>query len=237
MQTRFLPCGDTGLTVEFDGTDQRATNARALQLHAALAEDRPEGLIETVPSYRSLTIHYDPCRTSQDRITQSVQAALARLSESDLVAGRLWRVPVCFEGDCAPDLQEVAAQTGLSPDRIVKTLTEVEQSVYMLGFAPGQPYLGDLPEALSVPRRKNPVPHVPAGSVLTATARTVIYPVDNPTGWYVIGRTPLPLFRPAAQDPVWLKPGDRVRFAAIPLPEFRDMFARRDSLTAEELPA
>lgn len=236
MRTRFLPCGDTGLTVQFEGADLRATNARALQLHAALNDAPPEGVIESVPTYRSLTLHYDPCRTSQATLTGLVTATLDTLPEAQQGDARHWSLPVCFEGGHAPDMDAVAGKTGLGRAEILAILTETVQSVYMLGFAPGQPYLGDLPERISVPRRKDPIARVPAGAVLTATAKTVIYPVDNPTGWYVMGRTPVALFRPDDPDPVLLKPGDLVSLTPITAAGFDRLHAQRDTMVPEWVP-
>jgi KipI family sensor histidine kinase inhibitor len=228
---RFLPCGDSGLTVQFEGADLRATNARALALHRALGAAPPEGLVETVPAYRSVTLHYDPLRTTQATLAEAVRAALAA-PEAAGDAPRRWCLPVCFEADHAPDLAEVSRRTGLTETAIVAALTETEQSVYMLGFAPGQPYLGDLPAALDLPRRREPVARVPAGSVLTATAKTVIYPVDNPTGWYVLGRTPVALFDPDDPVPVLLAPGDLLRCTPVGAAEFAALQAERGALRA-----
>lgn len=225
----YLPAGDTGLTVQFEGDSPRATNARALQLHRLLAEKPLPGVIETVPTFRSLTVHYDPGRTSQAELVDGIGRLSGDLDGGDLREPDRWRLPVCFDQDgFAPDLQEVARQTGLSTAEILDALTGTVQSVYMLGFAPGQPYLGDLPEALSIPRRQNPVGKVRAGSVLTATARTVVYPVENPTGWYVVGCTPLPLFRPDDEFPTLLQPGDEVVFEPISKNEFQRLYDQRE---------
>ena len=224
VSARYLPCGDTGLTVQFEGRGQSDLNAIARHLHEALAQSPPVGVRETVPTFRTVLIHYDPGQTSQQDLIERVRRMLPDLAVGSHSEGRLWEFPVCFEGDeFGTDLGLLANLTGLPAADIVDGLTQVTQTVQMLGFAPGLPYLGDLPEHLAVPRRKDPVASVPAGAVLTATGKTVLYPVKNPTGWYVAGRTPIKLFRPTADAPVLLRPGDRVRFRAISAAEFSDI--------------
>ena len=113
-----------------------------------------------------------------------------------------------------------------APSAIIEILATTEQTVYMLGFAPGQPYLGDLPEAMVIPRRANPIPNAPTGSVVTATGKTVIYPVDNPTGWYLLGRTPARIFRADQREPALFAPGDRLVFNPISRREYDELDER-----------
>jgi len=224
---QFRPSGDTGLTVVLGDTIGPDTSARVMQLKAQIDVAALAGVIETVPTYVSLLVHYRPLATSQAELI----SAISRMSETTQAEasaeGRHWTLPVCFDGgDLAPDLPFVADWARLSPDEVVRDITEAEQVVYMLGFAPGLPYLGDLPERIAIPRREDPVARVPAGSVLVATGKTVIYPVANPTGWYVVGRTPVRLFDLDQQDPVLLRPGDRVRLRQVSRAEFDDLSAR-----------
>ena len=218
----FQPSGDTGLTVIAGDTADRATSAEVLRLRLALEAANLPGVIETVPTYLSLLVHYDPLLTSQADLKQAIETLAIGNAGNLSLQPRSWTFPICIDGpDFAPDLDNLAEQTGLSQQAIMDDLTGSEQFVYMLGFAPGQPYLGDLPDRLAIPRRQNPVPHVPAGSVLTATGKTTIYPTDNPTGWHVIGRTPVPIFNAQAEQPALLAPGDNVRFHQIDLSEFQ----------------
>jgi inhibitor of KinA len=136
--------------------------------------------------------------------------------------GRLVEIPICYEADFAPDLALVAQARGLAPEEIIRLHQATDFLVYMLGFAPGFPYLGGLPEKLAVPRRASPRPQVAPGSVGIIGTQCCIYPIETPGGWNLIGRTPLRLFRPELDPPVLLQPGDRVRFVAITRARFEE---------------
>ena len=178
-------------------------------------------MIETVPSYLSVLVHYDPLQATQAEIL----AALPEVPPSAQTEPRHWVFPACFDGDFAPDLAYVADWAGCTPEAVIDEMLAATQVVYMLGFAPGQPYLGDLPDHLALPRRKSPVPRVERGSILIATGKTVIYSVVNPTGWYVIGRTPVPLFE-AASETVLLAPGDRISFRRVARADYDEIEAQ-----------
>lgn len=209
MTVEFLPSGDTGLTVQFGDTIDRDLNRRILRLRAIVDAAGLPGVVETVPTYRSLMIHYDPIRTSHAEIVEALAPILDLPIESESATGIHWRLPVCFDGETfAPDLAHVSEWSGLDPEAIVDIMTSTTHYLYMIGFAPGQPHLGDLPESLAIPRRKNPRPGVPPGAVVIAMGLTVIYTVTNATGWHIIGRTPVPLFDATAERPVLLTPGD-----------------------------
>ncbi|MGH3579714.1 MAG: 5-oxoprolinase subunit PxpB, partial [Mycobacterium sp.] len=128
---------------------------------------------------------------------------------------RLWRVPVCYQNELGPDLASVAERTGLGIDDVVALHVGTRYHVYMIGFVPGYPYMGDLPEALVLPRRVDPRIRVPPGSVAIATTLTAIYPLESPGGWHLIGTTPIPLFDAHASPPALFAPGDAVEFEAI----------------------
>ncbi|MBT3359204.1 MAG: 5-oxoprolinase subunit PxpB [Rhodospirillales bacterium] len=222
MAALFLPCGDTGLTVQFGEGIDRDLNQRIIRIRAAVDEAAIPGVIETVPTYRSLMIHYDPLRTSQAEIVEALAPLLAPTSDDGAATGKHWRMPVCFDGEeFAADMAHVAEWANMAPAAIIDIMTSVTHYVYMLGFAPGLPYMGDLPESLAIPRRKDPRHGVPPGSVLIATGLTVIYPVTNATGWHIIGRTPVPLFDVTADDPVLLTPGDTMTLYRVNEADFR----------------
>ena len=212
----FRPSGDTGLTVQFEHADERGLSQRVVRLGTAVDKAGIPGVIEAVPTYRSLLIHYDPMSTSQAVLVDSLKALIGSLDDADRDEGTAWRLPVCFDGaDNAPDLASVADWAGLSTDEVVDAITAKPLYVYMIGFAPGQPYLGDLPDRLAIPRRENPVARIPAGSVVVATGKAVIYPFDNPTGWHVVGRTPARLFDAGRIPPALLTAGDTVSFYRV----------------------
>jgi len=220
---RILASGDTALVVEFGTTIDRRLSALVLALDRRLADEHLPGVIETVPTMRSLMVHYDPVITSHATLAATIREICARLDpavETTEASGRRFRLPACYEPDLAPDLADVAAATGLSTDRVIALHASVAHRVYMIGFVPGQPYMGDLPEALRLPRRTTPRTAVPAGSVAIATGLSAIYPIESPGGWHLIARTPARLFDLNRAIPVLLQPGDEVAFAPIDRAEF-----------------
>ncbi|MBS9477991.1 5-oxoprolinase subunit PxpB [Ancylobacter radicis] len=211
---RFLPVGDTAFAVEFGNAISPDINALVHRAAALLATAPPEGLVETVPTFRSLLVHYDPCRTS----AQALQAAIAELDlgETGVVTPpRTWRLPVLYGGDAGPDLDEVARATGLSTAEVVALHAGTTYRVYVQGFLPGFAYLGDLPARLDLPRLTTPRVRVPPGSVAIAQRMTGVYPIESPGGWRLIGNTPIRFFDPASAPPTLFAPGDGVRFVPV----------------------
>ena len=228
MTVRFLSAGDRALVVEFGARVDRALSDDVLRLDASLRSTGLAGVVETVPTFRSLMVHYDPLVTSRAELEQAIAALLDRRSGLCRDA-TLWRVPVCYEGEFAPDLAEVARLTELTPREVVGLHSAVRYHVYMLGFLPGFPYLGDLPPQLALPRRADPRVRVPAGSVSIATTLTAIYPYESPGGWHLIGATPIRLFDPERPRPALLAPGDIVRFEPIDPASFASIKKAADS--------
>jgi inhibitor of KinA len=212
---RILPVGDAALVVEFGDEIHPDIHRRVLALDHALAADPFPGLRETVPTYRSLLVYYDPRQLSWDEARRLVANALARSTDTPMPDPREVEIPVVYGGEFGPDIGFVAAHTGLSEEEVVRLHTSVTYTVYMLGFAPGFVYLGGLPEALATPRLPTPRPSVPAGSVGIAGLQTGIYGLSTPGGWRLIGRTPLTMLDLNRQPPTLLQPGDRVRFVRI----------------------
>jgi inhibitor of KinA len=211
---RFLPAGDRALAIEFGDAIDRRLNEKVLRLARVLRALALPGVAETVPTFRSLLVHYDPLVTSRTELERAVRSLRADL-ENDAAAARLWRIPVCYEGGSAPDLGDVAELTGLTPAEVIALHSAVQYHVYMLGFLPGFPYMGDLPAQLALPRRADPRLRVPAGSIAIATTLTAIYPYESPGGWHLIGTTPVRLFDHAADPPALIAPGDAVQFEPI----------------------
>ncbi|MEM6678393.1 MAG: 5-oxoprolinase subunit PxpB [Pseudomonadota bacterium] len=209
---RFLPFGDAALIVEFGTEKDRALSAAVLALDARIADDPPAGVVETAPSFRSLLVQFDPLATDGPAVEAAIRRLLADPTTAGAGTARLWHLPACYEGERAPDLDAVAERAGLSPAGVIDLHAGRDHHVYMIGFLPGCPYMGDLPSAIDFPRRSDPRTAVPAGSVAIAVGLTVIYPVASPGGWHLIGRTPVRLFDPAAARPALLAPGDAVRF-------------------------
>lgn len=209
MTLEILPCGDTAFSVQFGDRIDRSLSARVMRLHALIRQDKPPGIVETVPTFRSLLVHYDPLQTNQAELVSAIRPMLDQPAESSS-KGAVWRLPVCYDPSFGIDLPAISGLTGLQPDEIVRVHSSTRHYVYMVGFAPGHPYMGDLPETLSVPRRQDPRTEVSPGTVATAVGMTVIYPFASPSGWHIVGRTPVPVFDPNREPPVLLKAGDTV---------------------------
>jgi len=214
-----LSSGDTALVVEFGERVDRGVSERVLALAARLAAAELAGVVELVPTFRSLMVHYDPLRTAAATLQQAIEGLLADAAIAT-APRRLWRVPVCYAAELAPDLDEVARATGLAAAEVVRLHAERRYHVYMVGFVPGFPYMGDLAPPLVLPRRADPRIRVPPGAVAIATELTAIYPLESPGGWHLIGTTPVRLFDPGRSPPALFAPGDAVAFAPIGRAEF-----------------
>jgi KipI family sensor histidine kinase inhibitor len=212
---RFLLAGDAALVVEFGDTIDLEINRRVHGLARALTENPLPGLGEAVPSYRSLLVHYDPLHLSHAEVEAFVSEALRGCEDEDLPEPRLVEIPTAYGGEHGPDIEFVAEHNGLTVDEVIRLHSEATYTVYMLGFTPGFPYLGGLPDALATPRLDSPRQRVPAGSVGIAGAQTGVYPLDTPGGWRLIGWTPVVLFDPTCTPPAFLQPGDHVRFVPV----------------------
>jgi KipI family sensor histidine kinase inhibitor len=211
---RTLTAGDTAFVVEFGATIDRALNAEVMELHRAIKGASLPGIVETLPTFRSLMVFYDPLTTTRAELEPQVLALAGSRSEQ-VAAGKLWRLPVCYEGEFAPDLAEVAKRTKLSADRVIALHSGATYFAYVLGFMPGFAYLGGLPNELALPRRKEPRVRVPQNSVAIAGEMTAIYPWESPGGWHLIGRTPIALFDLRREQPILWGAGDEVRFAHV----------------------
>jgi inhibitor of KinA len=221
---RIAPLGDRALIVEFGQVVDAAVNARVRAAARAVTQAVWPEVTDVVPAFASLALHFQPAaggRSPYESLCARVDALLAQVEpDAEDGAARAVEVPVCYGGEFGPDLDEVARACGLDADEVVARHVASPHVAFMLGFAPGLPYLGGLDEKLAVPRRASPRTAVPAGSVAIAREQSIIYPLRTPGGWNLIGRTPLRLFDPAAWPPCRILPGDRVRFVSIAPAEF-----------------
>jgi inhibitor of KinA len=236
MAVRFLSAGDQALVVEFGDRVDPELSEEVLRLDARLRSKPLPGVVESVPTFRSLTLYYDPLLTARRELEEAVRRVLGRRGR-ERRAARLWHIPICYEEPFAPDLEEVAGLLGLAPAEVAERHGAPRYRVYMIGFLPGFPYLGDLPPELALPRRADPRVKVPAGSVAIATNLSAIYPYESPGGWHLIGATPVRLFDPARAPPALLAAGDSVRFAPIDAAQFhaiREAAAHGEYLAASE---
>jgi KipI family sensor histidine kinase inhibitor len=210
---RILPVGEAAFTVEFGDAVDEMLNRQVHALDATLCARSVPGLVETVPTYRSLLVIYDPQMSHADAMRRALTDALDALAATAaLPEGRLVEIPVRYGGACGPDLLDVAAHCGMTEQAVIDLHVQPVYTVAMLGFAPGFAYLLGLPETLATPRLATPRLRVPPGSVGIAGAQTGVYALETPGGWRIIGQTDFALFNPAREAPFALQAGDRVQF-------------------------
>jgi len=227
------PVGDRCLLIRLGTEVDPATSARVHALVRRLREQPIAGVRDVVPAFTTVALHYRPECFGPSPFATLREQLLERLSrplEAAADSGRVVEVPVCYgtaDKDYGPDLAEVAQRCGLSPAEVVERHLASAHRVYMLGFAPGFPFIGGLDPTLSMPRRAQPRTRIPPGSVAIAREQTCIYPLETPGGWNLIGRTPLRLFDPAAEAPCRLAPGDTIRFVAIGQADYLALLAEQ----------
>lgn len=217
---KFLIMGDRSLLVEVGDEISIEVNRRVRLLYYSLTYRKLTGITELLPSYTSLLIVFDPLVVSLSALRTIVDCLVDSPDETRIPEPKTVKIPVVYGGEFGPDLTEVAEYHGLSPSDVVCCHTSAVYQVYMIGFTPGYPYMGEVPREIATPRRDTPRTHVPKGSVGIAQKQTGIYPVESPGGWQIIGRTPLTLFDPHAMPPALLEAGDIVTFYPIEKEKF-----------------
>jgi KipI family sensor histidine kinase inhibitor len=231
---RLLPSGDSAITVEFSKEIDAAANQRVLALDRAMAAAPIAGVTETVPTYRSLLVHYDPCQIDFDTLGEKL-LALAKVPARPNGATKHWRVPVAYGGENGIDLEDVAKTLDTTPDEIVARHVAGDYRVAMIGFTPGWSYLSGLEKFLHMPRRQNPRILTPPGTVSIGGVQTGIQCLAGPSGWHLIGRTPMRTYHLHREPIFLLEPGDRITFFAIDEKSFaeQDKAAERGEIVAE----
>ncbi len=217
---KFLPAGDLAVSVELGDEIGREVNARVLALEYLIQQKAVPGVVETVPTFRSLLVYYDPLVVGYDELTAALRALVPQARPEVLPPARTVEIPCCYGGEFGFELDAVAARLGLSPEEVVRLHSGAEYHVYFIGFTPGLPYMTGMPERLTIPRLETPRTKTPAGSVGIGGTQCSIYPVESPGGFWVLGRTPLRLYDPTSPDPILLRAGDHVRFRPINRAEF-----------------
>ena len=207
--------GDRSVLVDLGDEISPAVNQRVQELFTGMDLHRSKGILDLVPSYRSLMVIYDPLRISFDEIKGGIEDIWKNPDQSLLPQPQTVNIPVVYGGEHGPDLPLVARYHNLTAQEVIDFHTRPVYRVYMIGFTPGYPYLGEVLDAIATPRRETPRTLVSKGSVGIAQKQTGIYPVDSPGGWQIIGWTPVKLFDPDGQPPSRLVMGDRVQFYAI----------------------
>lgn len=220
---KIVDCGDSAVSIRFPQEISAEVHDMVISTLTMIKGAGLPGVLDVIPAYASIMVRFDPLITDGEAVKNAVSALLAdkpvRLASSG--EGRTVEIPVCYGGECGPDLENVVKHTGLDRDSVIAIHSGKEYPVHMIGFTAGFPYLGGMDERLATPRLKVPRTHIEAGSVGIAGAQTGIYSVASPGGWQIIGRTPLRLFSPDREEPFLVKAGDRIRFRSISEAEFR----------------
>ena len=225
---RIFSLGDAAATIDFGNCIDESVNREVIARFNQLQQHPLPGMIEAVPAYSSLTVYYDlvmlrkkvsPHQTVFDWMKQQVEERLLQPVQQNQITESLIKIPVCYDEEFAMDIQQLAAAKNISVDEVIQIHIVKQYKVYMLGFLPGFPYMGEVDEKIAMPRKPQPV-NISEGSVGIAGKQTGIYPMASPGGWQIIGRTPLKLFDAGREEPTLLKTGDRVQFYSISKNEF-----------------
>lgn len=214
-KANFRIAGDCGLLVEYGNTIDPAVNQKVRSMAIVVKDNMPAGVIEIIPTYRSILIYYDPSITTPSLLKATLTDLESSLSEIKIPPPKVVEIPVCYGGEYGPDIDHVAQSHNLTLQEVIHLHSEPEYLIYMVGFTPGFPFLGGLPEVLHTPRLKTPRTRVPEGSVGIANGQTGVYPIASPGGWQLIGKTPISLFSPERSSPILYQAGDRIRFKPI----------------------
>ena len=221
---RLSPLGDAAVYAEFADSLDLELNRSLQALAAALRARSVPWIRDVVPALCGIALHLDPDHAELpasllEHCSELLQECFKSASKFE-DSGRTVELPVCYERAFGLDLEEISSALKIPIEKIVRQHSSSEHLVLMVGFSPGQPYIGGLDPRLALPRKATPRTRVPAGSVAIANAQTAVYSYETPGGWNVIGRTPLALFDPARRPPSLFAPGDRVRFVAVTREEF-----------------
>ena len=209
-----LPAGDQAVVLEFGSEISPEINSRVHRTVKAIEESDIDGVLEMVPTYRSLLVYYDPLETQLDDLESRIRSLDIGVADT-VAAYRIVEIPTLYGGEHGLDLEFVAQNAGMSETEVIEIHSGTDYLVYTMGFSPGFPYLGGLDSRLHTPRLQSPRTLIPSGSVGIAESQTGVYPVASPGGWRLIGRSPLRLFDPFASPPTVISAGDRVRFVPL----------------------
>jgi KipI family sensor histidine kinase inhibitor len=222
-EARFQRSSDQSLLIYFGHQISLAAHEQVRRLLRLLEIEPIAGIRNLHPAYCSLLIKFDPLKWRHEELEQTLKRYLARLDDVSLPHPREVQIPVCYGGEYGPDLIDVSAMHGMTPEQVIELHSSATYLVYFLGFIPGFAYLGELPQALVTPRLATPRRSVPPGSVGIAGSQTGVYPIATPGGWRLLGRTPVSIFRPDRNELSLLSIGDRVRFTPISREQFASL--------------
>lgn len=225
-EPRFLVGSDSSFCIEYGSVISPELVSAVRRLDQAIMAPKPAWVVETIPTYRSLLVVYDPDAISPYDALQALKTLEASASSLDMPCPTVTEIPVCYGGPHGPDLPYVAAHAGLTVEEVIDIHSGRDYLVYMIGFTIGFPYLGGMSPRIAVPRLATPRTQVPGGSVGIAGEQTGVYPVDSPGGWRIIGRTPIRFARPEQDPPCLVSQGDYLRFVPITQDEFEAIRGR-----------
>lgn len=220
---RILPLGDRSLSVEFSSEISDSVNRRIHAFNVALKNNRIDGLVETVPSYRSILIFYQPEQIRYDALVHRLQPLLEESESLPLPPSTVVEIPVAYGGNYGPDLEIVAKNNHLTQEEVIRIHSSGDYLIYMLGYLPGFPYLGGMDHRIVAPRRSVSRSDIPGGSVGISGHQTGIYPIQSPGSWQLIGRTPVRLYDVARITPILLDAGNHIKFTPITHHEFNSI--------------
>ena len=228
---RFLPAGDLAVSVEFGEEISVEVNTRVRALEFLIREKGPAGVLEMVPTFRSLLVYYDAREIGYEALCAALAALVPHASTAVLPPARAVELPCCYDAELGLDLEAAARRLELPVAELVRLHSGAEYLVYFIGFTPGLPYMTGMPERIRLPRLETPRTLVPAQSVGIGGSQCCIYSVDSPGGYWILGRTPLRLYDPGAPDPILLRPGDRVSFRPVDRAEYERIAAQVEART------
>lgn len=217
---KFLTAGDSAIVMEFGDTIEKEINARIAAVVENLKKKKIDGILDILPTYRSILINYDPVKISYGEMMDILKGLSKADSNKQSDEVRLIEIPTLYGGKYGPDIDFVAKNAKLSEEEVIKIHSGTDYLVYMMGFIPGFTYLGGLDERIATPRLKSPRLKIDPGSVGIAGSQTGMYPLESPGGWQLIGRTPLKLFDDTKEPPVFIQAGDYIRYVPIDQKEY-----------------
>lgn len=228
MEARFLPAGDCAMLVQLGDAISLEVNGRVLGLYEDLKKDPVEGIVEMVPTYASLMVQYRPDKVRFQELKKILEVRAARAGSVSQTRKVIREVPICYEGDLAPDLEECARLQGTTTDEIIRMHSSHDYYVYMLGFAPGHPYSARFEEPFSFRRRETARLSIPGGSVVVQQNLSDLIPFDQPCGWNIVGTTPVTITDFRREDPFLVHAGEWVRYIPVSRREY-DRIKKEDA--------
>lgn len=219
-EIKYIPAGDKSVVMEFGNSIKPEINAKIRNMVTAVEENSIKGILEIIPTYRSILIIYDPLQIQYNSLVKYLKETLNRLGNASEDVTRIVELPTVYGGEYGPDIEFVANHNNLTVEEVIKLHSSTDYLLYMLGFTPGFGYLGGMSKKIETPRLQVPRTKIPAGSTGIAGSQTGIYPIDSPGGWQLIGRTPVKLYDPLSTPPILLNAGDFVRFIPVSEEEY-----------------